>query len=57
MMRNIRSKRNLNTLFKVLDDPSIAREEESEYKEEDEIDLDECLERLEREVLKSKKRS
>ena len=43
-------------LMQVLDDPSILPEDESEYKEEDEIDLNECFDRFEKEVIRVKKR-
>jgi len=38
-------------LMQVLDDPSILPEEESSYKDDDEIDLLECFERFEKEIL------
>ena len=42
--------------MQVLDEPSILPDEESSYKEEDDIDLGECFERFEKEFLAQKKR-
>ena len=42
--------------MQVLDEPSILPDEESSYKEEDDIDLGECFERFEKEILAQKKR-
>jgi DNA repair exonuclease SbcCD ATPase subunit len=43
-------------LMQVLDDPSLAPEDESSYKEEDDIDLNACFDVLETHLLTSKKR-
>ncbi len=43
-------------LMQVLDDPSILPEEESSYKEDEEIDLTECFDRFEKEILAQKRR-
>ena len=43
-------------LMQIFDDPSLLPEDESEYKEDDEISLNVCFERLEREALSHKRR-
>jgi hypothetical protein len=43
-------------LMQLLEDPSILPEEESSYKEDDDIDLGECFARLEKETRGFKQR-
>ena len=43
-------------LMQILEDPDLPPEEESSYKEEDEIDLDQCFDQLEQHMQRSKKR-
>ena len=43
-------------LMQILEDPDLPPEDESSYKEEDEIDLDQCFDQLEQHMQRSKKR-
>ena len=42
--------------MQILEDPDLAPEEESSYKEEDDIDLNQCFETLEQHLVRQKKR-
>lgn len=44
-------------LMNVLDDPSILPEEESSYHEDEDIDLNECFERFEKEAISRKRKT